>query len=172
MNSDNVFRSREEELARLNGELAEIRGLMRDASARLNQIERHVRRAFGVQESPKQTPSSPKEAGGEHPSISPEEALEQFREMTDLSRDKGSTAVEERLGQMSIPNLKLMAHELGVSFSSKPSRKNLHSGIRGRISESVMLSPNRNEPTARSDQDTIGYQRENGSPATDEPDKK
>jgi len=146
MNSDNVFRTREEELARLNSELAEIRGLLRDATTRLGQIERHVKRAFGIKETPKQPPARPKEAGGEQPSISPGEALEQFRELTDLSREKGSTAVEDRLGQMSIPDLKLMAHELGVSFSSRPSRKNLHAGIRGRISESVMLSPSHTGP--------------------------
>jgi hypothetical protein len=147
MNSDNVFRTREEELAKLNSELAEIRGVLREATARLGQIERHVKRAFGVKDSPKPTPSRPKESAGEQPSISPEEALEQFRELTDLSREKGSAAVEDRLGQMSIPDLKLMAHELGVSFSSKPSRKNLHAGIRGRISESVMLSPTRTPQT-------------------------
>jgi hypothetical protein len=156
MNSDNVFRTREEELAKLNSELAEIRGVMRDATARLSQIERHVKRAFGVKDSPKQPPSRPKEPGGEQPSISPEEALEQFREMTDLSREKGSAAVEDRLSEMSIPDLKLMAHELGVSFSSKPSRKNLHAGIRGRISESVMLSPTRTSPMSSAERPSPG----------------
>jgi hypothetical protein len=52
---------------------------------------------------------------------------------------------------MSIPDLKLIAHELGVSFSSKPSRKGLHAGIRGRISESVMLSRTRSESAQPSD---------------------
>jgi len=153
MNSPNVFRSRDEELARLTSELSEIRGLMRDNSARLNQIERHVKRAFGIRESPKQARPSTTEAAGQQSSISPEEALEQFRELTDVSREKGSTAVEDRLGQMSIPDLKLMAHELGVSFSSKPSRKNLHAGIRGRISESVMLSPSRGHHAPSSDRE-------------------
>ena len=153
MNSDNVFRTREEELARLNSELTEIRVLLRDATTRLGQIERHVKRAFGIKESPKPPPTRPKEAGPEQPSISPEEALEQFRGLTDLSREKGSSAVEDRLGQMNIPDLKLMAHELGVSFSSKPSRKNLHAGIRGRISESVMLSPNRTGPAPSADRE-------------------
>ncbi len=170
MNTDNVFRTREEELARLNSELAEIRGLLRDATTRLGQIERHVKRAFGIKESPKQPPTRPKEAAGEQPSISPEDALEQFRGLTDLSREKGSGAVEERLGQISIPDLRLMAHELGVSFSSKPSRKNLHSGIRGRISESVMLSPStaRTAPVGR-ETDTGGKTED--STTKDEPDK-
>jgi hypothetical protein len=169
MNSDNVFRTREEELARLNSELAEIRGLLRDATSRLGQIERHVKRAFGVKESPKQPPPKSKEAGGEQPSISPEEALEQFRELTDLSREKGSTAVEERLGGMSIADLKLMAHELGVSFSSKPSRKKLHAGIRGRISESVMLSPNRTGPAPSAGRQTEAEEKAEHSSTKDDP---
>jgi hypothetical protein len=143
MSADNVFRSREEELARLNSELADIRAILRDATSRLGQIERHVKRAFGVAESPKSSaPAKPKGAGGEEPSISPEKALEIFRELTDVSRAQGNAAVEERLGRMGIADLKLMAQELGVLFSSKPSRKNLHTRIRRRIIESVMLSPN------------------------------
>ncbi len=67
MNSDNVFRTREEEFARLNSELAEIRGLLRDTSTRLGQIERHVKRAFGIKEGPKQPAPKPKEAGGNQP---------------------------------------------------------------------------------------------------------
>jgi hypothetical protein len=145
MSSDNFFRTPEEELVRLNGELSEIRDVMRDISARLSQIERHVKRAFGVRASPKATPSSKaKEPGPDKPSISPEKALELFRELTELSRSAGSPAVEDRLERMSIADLKVMAHELGVSFPSKPTRKSLHAGIRGRISESVMLSQNRN----------------------------
>jgi len=167
MNSDNIFRTREEELAKLNSELAEIRGLLRDAATRLGQIERHVKRAFGIRESPKQPAPRPKEAGSEQPSISPEEALDEFRELTDLSREKGSPAVEERLGQMSIPDLKLMAHELGVSFSSKPSRKNLHTGIRGRISESVMLSPGRGEPLPSSDRESGPEEKDTDSTKDD-----
>lgn len=152
MSADNIFRSREEELARLNSELAEIRGILRDATTRLGQIERHVKRAFGVQESAKSAPRpKPKDSSTEEPSISPEEALEIFRQLTDISRAQGSAAVEQRLEEMSIPDLKLMAHELGVSFSSKPSRKNLHTGIRGRISESVMLSPSRTTPAVSGD---------------------
>lgn len=151
MSSDQFFRS-PEELARLNSELGEIRDLMRDVSTRLGQIERHVKRAFGVTEIRKPATAKAKEAGSDKPSISPSEALEVFRELTDLSREKGGTAVEERLERMSIPDLKVMAHELGVSFSSKPTRRTLHAGIRGRVSESVMLSRNRNVTLPRSEQ--------------------
>jgi hypothetical protein len=76
--------------------------------------------------------------------------------------------VEDRLGQMSIPDLKLMAHELGVSFSSKPSRKNLHAGIRGRISESVMLSPTRTGAAPLADRETDAGKAEH-PPAKEDP---
>jgi hypothetical protein len=171
MNSENVFRTREEELARLNGELAEIRGILRDAISRLGQIERHVKRAFGVRESTKSaSPPKLKDSATEEPSISAEEALQLFRELTDVSRAQGSSEVENRLGRMSIPDLKLMAHELGVSFSSKPSRKNLHAGIRGRISESVMLSPSRATPAVSADRKSDAEGDAQHSPTPDHPD--
>ncbi|MBV9157730.1 MAG: hypothetical protein JO097_15810 [Acidobacteriaceae bacterium] len=172
MSADNVFRSPGEELARLNNELAEIRGILRDATTRLAQIERHVKRAFGVPESPKSAAAPrPKDLRGGEPSISPEEALEIFRELTDISRAQGSTAVEGRLERMSIPDLKLMAHELGVSFSSKPGRKNLHGGIRGRISESVMLSPSRATPAASAQSKRDAKAEAQHSSAQAEPDE-
>jgi len=151
MSSEKFFRTPEEELARLTTELGEIRDSMREVSARLSQIEHHVKRAFGVQEIRKTTPTT-KEPSSLNPSISPAEALDLFRNLTDVSREEGSAAVEQRLEQMSIPDLKLLAHELGVSFSSKPGRKSLHAGIRGRVSESVMLSQNRNVTLPRSEQ--------------------
>ncbi len=151
MSSEKFFRTPEEELSRLTSELGEIRDSVREISTRLSQIEHHVKRAFGVQEIRKTTAKT-KEPGSENPSMSPADALELFRKLTDVSREEGSSAVEQRLEQMSIPDLKLMAHELGVSFSSKPNRKSLHAGIRGRVSESVMLSRNRNVTLPRSEQ--------------------
>lgn len=143
MSSENFFRTPEEELARLNKELEETRAVLREAVARLSQIERHVKRAFGIQSTPKVAPPKSKEPGSEKPSISSEEALALFRDLTDLSRDRGIATVEERLGHMSIADLKLMSHELGVPLS-KPTRNSLHTGIRGRVRESEMLSRNQN----------------------------
>jgi hypothetical protein len=150
MSQDNFFRTAEEELARLNKELTETRELLRDAVARLSTIERHVKRAFGVKATPNLSREKAKTAGTEQPSISPEEALDVFRELTELWRDREISTVEGRLERMSLVDLKLMAHELGVSFPSKPARRNLHAGIRGRISESVMLSRNQNVTAPRS----------------------
>jgi len=166
MSSENFFRTREEELARLNTELGDVKELMRDISSRVSQIERHVKRAFAVPESTKPALAKPKGVGPDRPSISPEQALEFFRELTDLSRENGSAAIEERLEGMSIADLKLMAHELGVSFSSKPTRRSLHAGIRGRVSESVMLSRNRNVTAPAADQSNV---RES-QPGKDQPD--
>lgn len=53
---------------------------------------------------------------------------------------------------MAVADLKLMAHELGLSFDSKPSRKALASAIIGRIDESVMLSRNTNLTPSRAEQ--------------------
>jgi len=165
MNSGNFFRTPQEELARLNSELREIRDLTREVSTRLSQIEHHVKRAFGSHEGPKPTTVKAKETGSEKPSISPAEAIELFRKLTDISREEGSVAVEERLEQMSIVDLKLMAHELGVPFSGKPTRRSLHAGIRGRVSESVMLSQNRNVTLPRSEQSEGALGRAPGSSA-------
>ncbi len=171
MNSDNFFRTSDEELVRLNRELAETRELLRDGLARLNQIERHLKRAFGGKVNSTKEHPKPRELGSEHPAISPEEALDLFRELTDLSREKGSLAVEDSLERMTIADLKLMARELGISFSSKPARRNLHAGIRGRISESVMLSQNRNVTAPISEQKTTSDRQQPEEPLADETDR-
>lgn len=145
MSTDPFFRTPQEELARLNGELVELRATLREISERLGHIERHVKRAFGVKETPKTNKTQKrKDTESEAPSISPEKALEVFRELTEVTREKGNAAAESRLDLLNITDLRLLARELGVTFSSKPSRKNLHAGIRGRIMESLMLSQNRN----------------------------
>lgn len=145
MSAESFFRTPQEELVRLNGELAELRSTLREISERLSYIERHVKRAFGVKDQPKADKAKKrKEPESEAPSISPERALEIFRELTEITRSQGSTAAESRLDLLNIPDLRFLARELGVSFPSKPSRKTLHAGIRGRITESLMLSHNRN----------------------------
>jgi hypothetical protein len=67
---------------------------------------------------------------------------------------KGGTPgrVDARLQEMPVHDLKLMAHELGLSFASKPSRKSLMSAVIGRINESVMLSRNTNVTPSRTEQ--------------------
>jgi hypothetical protein len=155
--SDSFFRTRDEELTRLNHELAELKTALREIGERLGQIERHVKRAFGIKEAPRGDKGKPKtkDPDTEAPSISPDGALVVFRELTELTRDKGSTAAESRLELMSLADLRLLARELGVSFPSKPSRKSLQAGVRGRITESLMLSRNRNVTDPASEQTKV-----------------
>ena len=48
MTNSSAFRSKEEELARLVKEIAEIRNNMKEDSAALHRIERHVKRVFEI----------------------------------------------------------------------------------------------------------------------------
>ncbi len=73
-----------------------------------------------------------------------EEALSLFDELSVVFRKEGPQEAKKRLGSMTVPDLKFMAHELGVTFSTKPSKKALFSGIVGRLNEREMLSKNVN----------------------------
>lgn len=80
--NEQPFRSREEELQHLGQELADIREALRDILGCVNQIERHVKRAFGMSELPGQArrPSVKRSEDGAtpQPTISPEEAITAF----------------------------------------------------------------------------------------------
>jgi hypothetical protein len=152
MSEGDVFRSPQEQLEDLLKQIAEMRSLLRNISDRLNQIERHTKRAFGpVSETKKRERSSVGLGSREDlPTMSPEEALNLFERLTNLWKEHGRTTVEQKLQELQVPDLKLMTHQLGVSFPSKPSRKALQAGIIGRINESVMLSKNVNVTPPRS----------------------
>ena len=147
------FRSRDEELEYLGRQIGDVKDALREILGRVNQIERHVKRAFGVSTLPGQsagkrtvTASSPSEA----PTISREQVRPIFDDLTRMWKEESPEKVEAKLQEMGIPDLKLMAHELGLSFASKPSRKVLVSGIIGRVNESLMLSRNTNLTQPRS----------------------
>lgn len=142
-----LFRSPEDELERLGRQLAEIREALREISTRVSQIERHVKRAFGVSRLPGTSApraSSPPKEAGEMPSFPAEQARPLFEELVQTWRDSSPDAARTRLDAMSAPDLKLLAHELGLSFPKKPSRKALVSSLIGRINESILLSRNAN----------------------------
>ena len=149
MTDKNIFRGKDEELEHLTQEMAEIRIAIKEISAAVGRIERHVKRSFGIPSKPKNNkPSSqPKirrAKKNEEPSITPVEALSLFDKLsTKLSRTNPQL-VESELKKMNLPDLKLIAHELGVVFSSKPSKKFLCSGVMGRLNERAMLSRNIN----------------------------
>src|SRR5215212_5300804 len=130
MNENEVFRDPLQELERLREDLNQIKGLLKEIAQRMNQIERHVKRAFiptGKRESganavPRQKRSrAPEEA----PTIDAQQALTLFDELKPILASDGAQAVISRLEQMSTPDLKLMARELGLTFQSKPSKKML-----------------------------------------------
>lgn len=142
-----VFRTPEEELAHLGRQLAEIREALRDISARVSLIERHVKRAFGVSRLPgTSAPSASRSAKqpGDTPSFPPEQARPIFEELIQTWCESSPDDARARLDAMSAPDLKLLAHELGLSFPKKPSRKALVSALIGRINESILLSRNAN----------------------------
>jgi hypothetical protein len=82
--------------------------------------------------------------------MSAEEAISTFDGLVRAWKEESPERVESRLQKIGTPDLKLIAHELGLSFTSKPSRKVLTAGIVGRINESIMLSRNTNLTPPRS----------------------
>jgi len=149
MNEQNFFRSKEDELQRLTQEIAELKSAMKEMAASLSRIERHVKRSFGI---PPKTKSPVKskptrkatEQKREEPTITPEEALKIFDEFSEDWDANNPTLVKNKLQEMILPNLKLIAHELGLTFKGRPSKKTLCEGIMGRLNERAMLSRNVN----------------------------
>jgi hypothetical protein len=149
MSEQNFFRNKEEELQRLTQEIADLKSTMKDMAASLSRIERHVKRSFGI--SPKAKPSVKNKPTRnsmvhkkEEPTITSEKALKLFDEFSENWDTKNPSLIKDKLQEMTLPNLKLMAHELGVTFKSKPSKKTLCEGIMGRLNERAMLSRNVN----------------------------
>jgi len=167
MGDEETFRTPPQELEALRKEITEVKAVLRELAARLGQIERHAKRAFGVpaaktkgalaQSALQRTPAEDK------PTIEASEVMPLFDELTQVWRAHGADRVSSRLEGMPIPDLKLVARELGVTFSSKPSRKLLVSGILGRVNESVMLSRNTNVTKPRS-ADPVDHNTPGGEP--------
>lgn len=152
--NDAGFRDKHQELDRLTQELKQMKDLLREVASRMSQIERHVKRAF-IPLPPLKRDSQGKgndrlRKTPEKPTISEQQALGIFDELKSLSLSGGSERAVEQLERIPSANLKLLAHELGLTFRSKPSKKVLISGIRGRINESLMLSRNVNVTQPRS----------------------
>ena len=146
--NDTGFRDKHQELERLILELRQMKDLLKDIASRMSQIERHVKRAFVPL--PMNRPSSNKlridrpKKPLEQATITEQQALAIFDELKSLSLLNGNEQAVQRLEQISIPDLKIIAHELGVTFKSKPSKRSLISRIRGRLHESLLLSKNVN----------------------------
>lgn len=151
MSDQSSFRTPAEELHHLLEQVIEIRGVLRDVAAKLGQIERHAKRAF---QAPKAAalprPRPVVRSAQPPPTITAAAALDLFDQLPGLLDSGGRKAVEERLGALELPDLKLLAQELGTPLPTKPSRKSLNAVIIGRVNESLLLSRNRNVTQPRS----------------------
>ena len=122
---------------------------MKEASAALHRIERHVKRVFEIPQQANGGAAKRRVVGSakprtEVPTISSGEALTVFDELSALFDGGKAEAAQDRLEQMHVPDLRLVAHELGVTFRSRPSKRTLCSAIIRRINERSMLSKNVN----------------------------
>jgi hypothetical protein len=152
--NDLGFRDKHQELERLVQELKQTKDLMKDISSKMTQIERHVKRAFLPLQATKRAVRD--KADGktarivEKPTIDEIQALAIFDELKSLSLSEQGNEALARLEKMIVPDLRTIAHEVGLAFASKPSKKLLISRIRSRINESMLLSRNVNVTQPRS----------------------
>ena len=156
MSEQNFFRNKEEELQRLTQDIADLKSTMKEMASSLARIERHVKRSFGIPPKSKSSVKSkqkPKSTSSkkEEPTITPEEALRIFDKLSENWNNEKPALIEGQLQEMIIPDLKLIAHELGLTFKGKPSKKVLCAGIMGRLNERAMLSRNVNITFPRSE---------------------
>lgn len=156
MNEQNLFRNKEEELQRLTQEIADLKSTMKEMAFSLVRIERHVKRSFGIPPKSKSSMKNKQRAKSttrkiEEPTITTGKALSLFDELSENWDKESPVFIEGKLKEMIIPNLKLMAHELGLTFKGKPSKKTLCTGIMGRLKERAMLSKNVNITSPRTE---------------------
>jgi hypothetical protein len=156
MSNNSFFRSKEEELKKLVQEISDLKSTMKEMSSSLTRIEKHVKRSFGIPPKSKAAGpgSRPSQTGAERkkeePTITPEEALKLFDKLSEKWMGQDSSEIENELQDMIVPDLKLIAHELGLTFKGKPSKKTLCGGILSRLNERAMLSRNVNITAPRS----------------------
>jgi hypothetical protein len=147
--SENFFRDKEEELQRLTQEIADLKSTMKDMASSLTRIERNVKRSFGIPpKSQSSVASKPRqkiaESKKEEATITPEESLRLFDELSEDWGNQKQGLIEGRLQEIPVQNLKVIAHELGLTFKGKPTKKVLYEGIISRLNERAMLSRNIN----------------------------
>jgi hypothetical protein len=142
MTNEFAFRTPSEEIDHLASELAEVRVLLRDISQRLSLIERHAKRLVPASLPKKaftRRARGPKSAAPVA-TISTLEARTLFDTLSESLRRGDAIEVDKRLRTLSIPDLAVIAKELGVPSLNRPTRRNLYAGIAGRLKESAMLS--------------------------------
>jgi hypothetical protein len=153
------FHTPVEELELLQSELAGIRSLLSEITAKLTQIERHVRRAFPDAKPARTGTAKPRidNADKDKPSLVHDTALELFETLRQVAVNEGSGAIEKRLSELNMADVRFLSQELGLPSGSKLSRTKLNAGIVGRLNESILLSRNVNVTQSRSEQETEAY---------------
>jgi hypothetical protein len=147
MSENNIFPDKEQDLKQLSQDISELKLTMKDIGNKLTQIERHVHRSFYVtrKDTSKDKKSSEnlKTPIEDNPTINGEQAILLFDELANAYLD-GQSFLENKMIGISTPNLKLIAHEIGITFRTKPSRKIIELNIKKRINERILLSKNSN----------------------------
>src|SRR5262245_47222214 len=135
MSDASAFRTPAEEAALIREELGQLRDLLREIAARLTQIERHTKRAFGggptvASEARKPRSRSRPESP---PTLDSKQAAGLFDELVMLQRSSGRGVVTRRLDSLELPDLRFLASELGLPLGNNPSRKSLTPAVLGRV---------------------------------------
>ena len=118
MSDDFTFRTQSEEVQELARELAQVKGLLKEISLKVAQIEKHAKRALGDLYPSKENArvkgavSKPKKKI--EATIKPDQVSAIFDELTNLWKTKGGGKVEERLTSTGLPDLVVIAQELGA----------------------------------------------------------
>lgn len=166
-----MFRTPEEEVKELARELRELKEVLREILNKATQIEARARRTFpaAFPKAPESRPPALKLT--DPPTISPQEALRLYDDLVLMAKHGNKEEVQRRLETMGLPDLALLARELGVSLGkSKPSRKALLKGVLGRINESMMLSTSslrqRSERTGESGDEGRSVSEQSGAPSS------
>jgi hypothetical protein len=134
------FRSPEQEVLKLLEECAELRRTLKTISAQVGRMENRLKRAFPAVT----TRARERKQDGLHSSkatLTPEQAIAEFDRVVGLVAEGANDDAERILESKSALDLRVMAKELGVSFSkSKPSIRKLREAIFGKVRESLLLS--------------------------------
>lgn len=134
------LRSAPEEVTRLLQELVVQRELLREISARIAAIEKHVRRAFQVPKA-KSKPRGHEHAPGAARRSS-SELLALFDQLRALWTTGHTADAKDMLGALPTDELRLLSAELGGESGKRMSRTALSDAVTRKLRESEMLGSN------------------------------
>ena len=150
MKENDIFRTPEQEVEHLADEMRTMKESLRAISSQLARIERRVKNVFPALSSKgrKQGSGPPSHRRQTEGGLSEQEALALYEELVSSARNGKMEALNERLKNLSLDNLRQVCYEIGVSLGKdKPSKSRLSDEIRRRINESIMLTYHVNRET-------------------------